>query len=218
MGVVVGRMPWTMQQSSEWCQWTWCHRYHILRWSSFCRPLEMAMPSFWSISSQWIFDDVFPGQPLGQVAQIWQSGPAIGPFSVHFIRLLIWRQPAYAVINQLILLRHAIEHVERPGESHEGVGRKKIGSLALLVPLSLGRHLHRVFLAPWNWWYYRCAIDSGLPSRTVRLCSMAMFLWSWTTFLRWTKHDWEDSKMPPVVYSDDSCSCLVFHHLHCLGH
>ena len=38
----------------------------------------------------------------------------------------IWRQPTNAVINQLILLRHAIEHVERPGESHEGVGRKKI--------------------------------------------------------------------------------------------
>ena len=53
------------------------------------------------------------------------AGLCIGPFPVHFMRLLIWRQPAYAVINQLILLRYAFEHVERPGESHEGVGRKK---------------------------------------------------------------------------------------------
>ena len=35
------------------------------------------------------------------------------------------QRPLRELINQLIQLQHALKHVERPGGSHEGVGREK---------------------------------------------------------------------------------------------
>ena len=51
----------------------------------------------------------------------------------------------YALINELTLfLQHAIERVERPGGSHEGVGRKKIATQQAKPPENTEKPLRAV--------------------------------------------------------------------------